>query len=382
MKRLVLLAAFGFFGCSDDSATGETTDWNSTNNSSNNVATNNSNNGLNNVTNNQTGNNSNNGSSNNSNNQTANNSNNSTVSNNAVEDMGMVDMGSGEDVAPDVSLPDEDIYVAGSLEVVRLDIPVGNNGPEVPLVIHHPSVDGVYPVVVLQHGFSLRNTAYNDMAVHLASHGYVVVAPQMYAPSLFGSPTTLEEAEAAETLYDWLKGNLDSRVPVTADMEKFGLAGHSRGGKAAWLVLKGGYVGVDAIAGIDPVDGTGGPLGGEARVTEGGFAFSLPTLVIGTGLGPQTVLGQACAPAGDNHEQFYAAAKSPAYHLVAPDYGHLDMVACGVLCNTCKAGPDGMFKPVVAGLLVAFFDGSLKSDPGSYGLLGAQAPVTLQYESK
>lgn len=377
MNRWLLLAALGFLGCSDDSATGAAAD-DLTNNS--NGTTNNSNNSNNLSENNS--NNSNNSSTNNSNNST----NNLTTSNNAVEDVGLADMGADtgveEDAGMDVSPVQEDVYVPGALTVVRLDIPTGNNGPEVPLVVHHPVTDGVYPVVVLQHGFSLRNTAYNDMASHVASHGYVVVAPQMYEPSLFGSPSTTEEAEAAEALYDWLKVNLDARVPVTADMENFGLAGHSRGGKAAWIVLKGGYAGVDAIAGIDPVDGTGGPLGGEARVTEGGFGFSLPTLVIGTGLGPQTVLGQACAPAGDNHEQFYGAAQSPAYHVVAPDYGHLDMVACGVLCNTCKAGPDGKFKPVVAGLLVAFFDGSLKGDVGSYGLLGAQAPVTLQYESK
>jgi chlorophyllase len=128
------------------------------------------------------------------------------------------------------------------------------------------------------------------------------------------------------------------------------------------------------------VDGTGGPLGHQARVVQGSFAFSLPTLVIGTGLGGN------CAPAGDNHEQFYAASAPPAWHIVVPNAGHADMLdeATALAASSlCPGGPDraGM-RRLTAGLLVAFFRGSLQGDAAAFAYLTDRAGAPLPIESE
>ncbi len=90
----------------------------------------------------------------------------------------------------------------------------------------------------------------------------------MYRPGvspLLGNPSAVEEAALAADVIDWLPENLGRLTGVEARMDGLGLAGHSRGGKIAWLLLKEDPNRAQAIAGVDPVDGTGGPLGDEAR---------------------------------------------------------------------------------------------------------------------
>lgn len=305
------------------------------------------------------------------------------VSDVAVADVGPADVSvndAAQDVSSDTGSPVTDVYTLGPHEVARLQIAAAN-GLNKDIIVHHPLNAGSYPLVVIQHGFALRNSAYDAMAKHVASHGYVVVAPQMYTGA-FSAPNTVQEAADAQQLYDWLRANLATRLPVAPDATRFAVAGHSRGGKVAWRVLLNGYDGIDAVVGIDPVDGTGGPLGGDTRIASAPFGFSLPTLVLGAGLGSQAVFGQACAPQGDNHEVFYAATQSPSYHVIAPDYGHLDMIECGALCRTCVQGPDAKFKVATAGLMVAFLNAALKGDANGYRQLGEVAPVTTQFESK
>jgi len=258
-------------------------------------------------------------------------------------------------------------------------------GTPVELTILAPQISGRYPVVVFQHGFMARNESYGEVLHQLATHGFVVVAPQMYEPglaALLGHPTAAEEASAVAQLLDWLPGGLSVVLDYTPALDRVGLAGHSRGGKVAWAVLVANSSRAMAIAGVDPVDGTGGPLGTQARVVQGPFNFSLPTLVIGTGLGGR------CAPAGDNHEQFYKASVPPAWHIVVPGQGHGDMLdeeAAAAAAGLCPSGPDrtGM-RRLTAGLLAAFFRASLQGDAAAYTCLTetASAPLPIQIEMK
>lgn len=277
------------------------------------------------------------------------------------------------------------VFSPGALVVRTLEVRRCADGAPTDLLIHAPEQAGGYPVIVFQHGFMSRNSAYSDILRHLAGHGFVVVAPQMYEPglgALFGSPTAAEEAELAAQVLDWLPGHLGRLAGVEARTDLLGLAGHSRGGKVAWLMLVGDPARARAIAGIDPVDGTGGPLGNQQRVVQGPFTFSLPSLVFGTGL------GGACAPEGDNYRQFYAASPSPAWQVIAPDAGHGDMLdedQAALAANLCDSGPDRAgVRRLTAGLLVAFFRGALQDDPTAYGLLtdAAAAPITFEVETK
>ncbi len=189
-------------------------------------------------------------------------------------------------------------------------------------------------------------------------------------------------AQTAAQVLNWLPTGLTATLGYTPATTRLGLAGHSRGGKVAWLVLVADPSRAQAIAGVDPVDGMGGPFGNQARVVQGPFTFTLPALVIGTGL------GGSCAPAGDNHEQFYAASRSPACHVVIPEAGHADMLdeaTAMTASSVCPGGPDrAAVRRTTAGLLVAFFRGSLQGDASAYACLTdvAVAPLTIEVESK
>jgi len=297
-----------------------------------------------------------------------------------------------------------DPYSPGPLSVCSIRLNAQAAGNPVPLLIIAPQTPGPYPVVVFQHGFMARNTAYSALLTHLATHGFVVVAPQMYEPGLsvlFGNPTAQEEAVKAAELLRWLPAGLPAVLGYSPQTARLGLAGHSRGAKVAWLVLTRAAaaaqdttdsaseeppVAVDlpcrAVAGVDPVDGRGGPRGNQARVVQGTFPFELPTLVIGCGL------AGACAPAGDNHEQFYAASRPPAWHVVIADAGHADMLDDGpalAASLVCPSGPNrAAARQAMAGLLVTFFRASLQDQPSAYAALTdpAGAPLSFVAEVK
>jgi chlorophyllase len=276
-------------------------------------------------------------------------------------------------------------YEPGELVTTIARIAPCEEEAPVAMRVHAPHGPGPYPVVVFQHGFQSYNYTYDEILSHLASHGFVVVAPQMYAPglrALAGDPTADEEAEVSADLIEWIRCSLAGAAHVSADPSRIGIAGHSRGGKVAWRVLKNDPTLASAVAGIDPVDGTGGPLGNEPRVVDGPFEFPFPSLVLGTGQ------AGACAPEGDNHVQFYGASASPAYHVVAPEAGHGDMLdepwsqASGLLC---PAGPDlEGGRRLTAGLMVAFYRGALQGDASAFDWLTDvdAAPVPIEVESR
>ena len=300
------------------------------------------------------------------------------------------DAGNGSEQPGDVYVGTGDPYTPGSLAVERVNL---DQAPAELLVVV-PTEDGVYPVVVFQHGFLMANTHYGDLLDHVASHGFVVVAPQMYEPGglPIGKPSTDEETELAGQVYDWLEDNLDAALDVEARTDLLGLAGHSRGAKVIWWSLRDDPRDVGAVAGVDPVDGTGGPLGGEPRILDNPPTIEVPKLLIGTGLGPvePNLLQPACAPEGDNYEDFYAAATTPTWEVVAPDYGHNDMLdddpsGCGEECDICPAGDARQpMRTLTAGMLVALYRAALQGDDDALDILSdhAAAPVTIETRSK
>jgi chlorophyllase len=278
-----------------------------------------------------------------------------------------------------------DPFDSGVLAVRLLDVAACTLGVPTAIRIHVPEEPGEFPVVMFQHGFMTRNSAYDEILQHLASHGFVVVAPQMYEPGLgplLGDPTAAAEAELAEKVLSWIPQRLHEVIGFDARADRIGIAGHSRGGKVAWLLAAADPGRFQAIAGVDPVDGAGGPLGNESRVVQGPFSLSIATLVIGT------ELGGGCAPAGDNHVQFYAASQSPAWHVVALNQGHADMLdetEANAAATFCASGPDraGM-RRLTGGLLTAYFRATLQNDASSYRYLSDQAatPIPVLAERK
>ena len=296
-----------------------------------------------------------------------------------------------QDTGPSLYQGTEPVYGVGALEIEKFEISPDNTQSPVAAIGYAPKTSGRYAVVAFQHGFTLKNHYYETILKHLAGHGFVVVAPQMYDSGVFGAPSGKEEAKSARKFYDWLERNLAGQISVTPAFDHFGIAGHSRGGKVTWMVLENGYGGASAVANLDPVDGSGGPGGGGSYVTEGGLSASLPSFILGTGLGPETKFGMACAPKGRNHVQFYEEAKSPSYHVVATKYGHMDMLdsddlsSCGPTCSACVSGPsDDKLRETSAGMLTAFFRGTLQGTSGDLATLTDEsaAPATVTTAKK
>jgi chlorophyllase len=276
-----------------------------------------------------------------------------------------------------------DPYASGGLDIVTVDVATCEHQAPVPLRLFVPQDQ--YPVVLFLHGFMTRNSAYDEVLRHVASHGFLVVAPQMYEPGiapLLGNPTAAAEAELAGKVAHWIPQQLRNAIGFEPRTDRIGIAGHSRGGKVAWLLVAADPQRFLAIAGVDPVDGTGGPWGNQARVVQGAFASEIPALVFGT------ELGGSCAPAGDNHVQFHAASQSPAWHVIAVNHGHADMLDepdAKAASALCASGPDraGM-RRLTAGLLTGFFRAALQADATSYQYLSEQAstPIPILAEQK
>lgn len=287
------------------------------------------------------------------------------------------------DTSPAIVFPTEDPYQTGPFDVQILDTTRCIGAQRVKLRLFAPIPGGTYPYIQFQHGFQLLNTAYDDVLSQVASHGFVVIVPQMYEPgiaSLFAGPTAEEEAELAEAILLDLPLRFDELPAIERYESGIGLAGHSRGGKVAWRVAVDQPERLRGLVGIDPVDGTGGPAMNQPRVVQGPFSFIQASLILGAGLGGN------CAPAGDNHEQFYAASPMPSWHIVATNHGHGDMLdedVAAAAALLCESNPDReSMRRLTAGLLVAFFRGVLQEgDASALSLINADAaPAAISIE--
>lgn len=276
-------------------------------------------------------------------------------------------------------------YESGQLSVTSIFVERCDLGAPVPLRLHAPQASGQYAVFLFQHGFMAESSAYEGMLRHIASHGFIVVAPQMYQPglmALFGTPSAFEEAEVASGLVEWMAEHLSAVTGVTARVDRLAIGGHSRGGKVAWLTALKDPTRFRAIIGIDPVDGRGGPAGNQPRVTAEPFPFSLPALVIGAGL------GGACAPTGDNYVQFYESSQPPAWRVVTQNYAHGDMLdepAAAASAAFCGTGEDRQsMRRATAGMVVLFLREALqRGTPPPGGLYEANPPpIEINAESK
>lgn len=279
-----------------------------------------------------------------------------------------------------------DPFMPGPLSVRTIELAACERGAPVELLIHVPESAGTYAVVLFIHGFVLNNDSFGGILRHLASHGFVVVAPQMYAPGPLGAfmaPSNAEEVATAVRVLDWCDVHLDDVAGVDADTTKLGLAGHSRGGRAVFSLIARQPTRFAAIAGIDPVAGRGGG-DPQAIPLDRPLDYSAPTLVLGAARAGR------CAPAGANHVRFFAAAPSPAWHVVALEYGHGDMLDdtatdLGLVTAVCETNTDReAMRRLTAGLMVALFRGALQGDAAAYAFLedATRMPARVEVEAK
>uniref|UniRef100_A0A5B6ZEE5 Putative chlorophyllase-1 n=2 Tax=Davidia involucrata TaxID=16924 RepID=A0A5B6ZEE5_DAVIN len=269
------------------------------------------------------------------------------------------------------------VFENGNLAVEPITVETNSSAsPPKPLLIMSPSIQGTYPVLLFLHGTCLRNTYYTQLLQQISSHGNIVVAPQLYVVSLFCSGT--EEIKLAAEVTNWLSPGLETVLPenVRPDLLKLALAGHSRGGKAAFALALGHaetFLRFSALLGIDPVAGTSIYCQLAPKIltyVPRSFNLDIPVTVIGTGLGSQqkNCLMPPCAPNGVNHAEFFTECKPPnCYYFLAKHYGHMDMLDDAVAAKggcLCKSGDNckDKMRKCVGGLVVAFLNAYLGSD--------------------
>ncbi|KAD1488653.1 hypothetical protein E3N88_42738 [Mikania micrantha] len=206
-------------------------------------------------------------------------------------------------------------FNVGGYKVETKSVPKSSSSttPNPPLFVVYPTEKGTYPVILFLHGFSIPNTSYSDLFEFIASHGYIIVAP---GQTLLGFLTGMcvfsavgDVDDAAETA-NWINNNQGENLKlvlphdVTPDLENVALAGHSKGGKAAFALAL-GHATTSLIQGLG----------------DDGFCGCFPP----------------AAPWGCNHPFFFNECKPPTCYFVAKDFGHMDML------NNWMARLSGMF---------------------------------------
>ena len=274
-------------------------------------------------------------------------------------------------------------YEQGELSVNVINIP--DSTAPVELDVYTPLEAGTYPVVIFQHGFGGSIKAYETISQHLAGHGFVVILPQMYGPGFQDAPTAEEEAVLGLQIVSWVEAHINNYIPVTADTDLLGLAGHSRGGQVAYRMTLQLSEKVKALAGVDPVDALG--FAGQTPIITGPLNFDIPTYILGAGLGPIVVEGGpievACAPEEVGPIHFYCANPNPTWLVISTTHGHADMIDEEDFSEFCPGGPnrDGM-RTLTGGTMAAFFSGILQENSVALSVLSdpASAPVPVTME--
>ncbi|KAF3335675.1 chlorophyllase-1-like protein [Carex littledalei] len=269
------------------------------------------------------------------------------------------------------------LFEIGKLNVTLITKKAGNDAllPPKEVLIVSPTDAGIYPVLLFIHGFFLQNHYYTQLIRHISSHGFIVVAPQLFC--LLPQSST-EDVTSAAAVSNWLPIGLQSLLPpdVKPDFEKLTLAGHSRGGHTAFSLAL-GHAKINlkftALIGIDPVAGMSKSSQVEPKILTckpESFNLDIPALVIGSGFGDEkNCLAPACAPEGVNHTEFYFECPQPCYHFVVTKYGHLDMLDDHALnlvtkCLCKKGNCRDIMRRCTAGITVAFLKAYLEKEAG------------------
>lgn len=261
---------------------------------------------------------------------------------------------------------------------------VGATGSTVPLRCHVPEGSGAVPLVVVAHGFQLPASQYEVTTRHLAGFGFVACTADYPAGFI---PNHASSAKDLLGAIDYLLGaSKAAGNPLSGriDESQIGLTGHSLGGKLSVLAAA-ADARVRAVLGLDPVDSSMLCSPTDCPDASDKLSLPIPTAFLGETLdSTATGFGQACAPAADNFQTFYAKASAPSLEVTLVGANHMsfldDPSTCGTVCSFCKqpTKPHAELIAVTRAYLVAFFSRYLRGDLGyDSWLVGADAQANF-----
>jgi len=234
------------------------------------------------------------------------------------------------DAAGDATAPGRDPALDGDFAVTMTtaSIPGATMGRTLAATVFAPTgAPSPRPLVIVSPGFQMQRTQYASYARHLATWGFVVVLTDYAERGFFVDHAKL--AADVPAVITWAL----AQPALAADADHIATAGHSLGGKlsvfAASLDPR-----IDAVVAWDPVDSNDPSVVPEKMGT-----VTAAVAVVGETTNASGG-GMPCAPAAENFEQFFAAARAPALAMTVASADHMDWVddpSCAV-CGFCAPG--------------------------------------------
>jgi len=263
-----------------------------------------------------------------------------------------------------------DLAAPGPYTAATVSGTSSQGGRTTPWVAHYPVGSSGRPLVLFAPGFQIPSASYSDWATHLATWGFIAVR----ADPVGGLPPNhvAMSLDLRDVLDDLLA---PAALPVSVDVSRVALSGHSLGGKLA-LMAASGDARVRTLFVLDPING-GGPGGYTTEqpniVPQPMGSLAVPIGVLGELLDSTSSSGgQACAPTAVNYQTlFQAATASPrAYEWTLAGASHIDFVTnqdqCGFACTFCnpRTLPLAQTHAFMRASAVAFLRNSLQGESG------------------
>jgi len=256
--------------------------------------------------------------------------------------------------------------------------------------------DDTYPLIVFSHGKGGIRTQSNFYTANLASHGYVVVAPDHSGDTVVEllrevkssgniQPDSTVQAIVDRPLdviaiLDLIDDVADDDVAALIDHEHVGVTGHSFGALTSYLVASRDFR-VDAVVGQAPTSHEVIGLQAGTPMSE----LDLPNLI-------QSATLDATLPEETNAKALYDTLPGPKSWLSLARAGHftysdlcvldvdaisaaVDLDISNVLDDGCGEGalPTSVAFPVINSTAIGFFNLQLKGSAGSATFLSQQS---------
>jgi dienelactone hydrolase len=208
----------------------------------------------------------------------------------------------------------------------ELEIPGRTNGRTITASVCAPgesaalSTEGPYPLIIIAPGAKQSREQYMSYCKHLATWGFFVVAQDIVGNDALFPPANHKPLAAdLSAIIDWATSE-QNELAGAIDGDAIGVAGHSLGGKVAFLAAA-TDARIGAVVGWDPVDANApftspGSASWSSATPELMPDLTQPIAVIGETLNSKGgAFAPACAPAEQNFQQYYEHAETTAFSV-------------------------------------------------------------------